>query len=333
MYVHNTLGRKYQLQRCTLEIGPCACRICGNTDVIILVESSSLVWALSLRFICSHRRALCQRVIKFALNIAASAAFRRHSNFSPFFSFSCVFFSAQSIHSFLDSQRRSLQFWLPSFLFLPCLHLPSLLLFARNGRPSDSFRSPVSLQFWHRHDEGLFHFFFLIDTVLTWFQRSIETVGGPDAKKARWSPTFAGQTNTSNSNNRDAFANYGYGPQASITQSAPFNNSPTSAVFGNNPLYTSTSLSINTQANGSGIPPQLSPNNIATFGQQQQQHGQQQQQSNQQQQSSPTGNGYSSFPTGYAAMHGMGLPGMNMLGNFSYNGQMVNFAQVILHGQ
>lgn len=156
----------------------------------------------------------------------------------------------------------------------------------------------------------------------------METVGGPDAKKARWSPTFAGQTNTSNSNNRDAFANYGYGPQASIAQSAPFNNSPTSAVFGNNPLYTTTSLSINTQTNGAGIPSQLSPNNVAAFGQQgqQQQHGQQQQSN--QQQSSPNGNGYSSFPTGYT-MHGMGLPGMNMLGNFTYNGQMANFAQVL----
>ena len=168
----------------------------------------------------------------------------------------------------------------------------------------------------------------LIDMLFIWFQRSMETVGGPDAKKARWSPTFAGQTNTSNSNNRDAFANYGYGPQASIAQSAPFNNSPTSAVFGNNPLYTTTSLSINTQTNGAGIPSQLSPNNVVAFGQQgqQQQHGQQQQSN--QQQSSPNGNGYSSFPTGYT-MHGMGLPGMNMLGNFSYNGQMANFAQVL----
>lgn len=163
----------------------------------------------------------------------------------------------------------------------------------------------------------------------------MDPVGGPDAKKARWSPTFAGQNSSaSNSNSRDAFANYGYGPQASIAQSAAFSNSPTSpAGFGGNPLYTTPALSINTQTNGTGMPSQLSPNNAAAAfaaqQTQQQQHGQQQQQQqSNQQQGSPNGNGYAGF--GGYNMLGMGLPGMNMLGNFPYNGQMANFAQVTL---
>jgi hypothetical protein len=170
------------------------------------------------------------------------------------------------------------------------------------------------------------------NTSLTVPKRSMDPVGGPDAKKARWSPTFAGQNSTSsNANARDAFANYGYGPQASIAQSA-FNNSPTStAGFAGSPLYTTPSLSVNTQSNGAGMPSQLSPNNAAAAfavqQSQQQQHGQQQQQqSNQQQQGSPNGSGYASF--GGYNMLGMGLPGMTMLSNFPYNGQMANFAQV-----
>jgi hypothetical protein len=167
----------------------------------------------------------------------------------------------------------------------------------------------------------------------------MENVGGPDAKKARWSPTFAGQNGTSsNSNNRDAFANYGYGPQASIAQSAAFTNSPTSAGFAANPLYTTPSLSINTQTTGNGMPSQLSPNNAAAAAfaaqqSQQQQHGQQQQQqSNQQQQGNQNGNGYAAGFAGYN-MLGMGLPGMNILGNFPYNGQMAGFAQVTTTSQ
>lgn len=179
------------------------------------------------------------------------------------------------------------------------------------------------------------YLFFALESQSDQFhKRSMENVGGPDAKKARWSPTFAGQNGTSsNSNNRDAFANYGYGPQANIAQSAAFNNSPTSAGFGANPLYTTPSLSINTQSTGNGMPAQLSPNNAAAAAfaaqqSQQQQHGQQQQ-SNQQQQGNQNGNGYATGFAGYN-MLGMGLPGMNMLGNFPYNGQMANFAQVTI---
>jgi len=157
----------------------------------------------------------------------------------------------------------------------------------------------------------------------------MEPVGGPDAKKARWSPTSsfpgpnsAGSATTSSP--RDAFANYGYGPQASIAQSG-FNNSPTSAGgFAGNPLYSTPSLSINTQTNGNGMSSQMSPNTAAAFAQQQQQQ--------QQQQASPNGSAYGGF--GAYNMLGMGIPGMNMLGGFPYNGQMPNFSQVTpVHAQ
>lgn len=181
---------------------------------------------------------------------------------------------------------------------------------------------------------------------LDMMKRSMDPIGGPDAKKARWSPTssFAAQNNGNVANNtRDAFANYGYGPQASISQSA-FNGSPLNGTgFAGNPLYSTPSLSINTQANGVAMNPQLSPNTAAAaFAVQQQQHQQQQQQQlqqhqqqqqqqnqqqQQQQQAGQNGNGYGGF--GGYNMLGMGLPGMNMnmLGSFPYNGQMANFGQ------
>lgn len=74
----------------------------------------------------------------------------------------------------------------------------------------------------------------------------MDGMGGPDAKKARWSP---------NSSPRDAFANYGYGPQTSMAQPFP---SPSNPGFGN-ALYSSPQLSINTQTNTVN-PPQPSPN-------------------------------------------------------------------------
>src|SRR5688572_24524495 len=96
----------------------------------------------------------------------------------------------------------------------------------------------------------------------------MEPVGGPDPKKARWSPTSGfpnpgNSPNGSGNSNRDAFANYGYGPQATIAQSN-FNNasSPTTG-FSGNPLYSTPSLTINTQTNGNGIASQLSPNTAA----------------------------------------------------------------------
>lgn len=154
-------------------------------------------------------------------------------------------------------------------------------------------------------------------------KRSMETVGGPDAKKARWSPTSAfpnqGNANGSGNATRDAFANYGYGPQASIAQ-ANFGNTPTSAGFSANALYSTPSLSINTQATNAGMASQLSPNAAAAAFQQQQS----QQQSQQGGQASPGAN-FANF--GGYNMLGMGIPAMNMLTGFPYNNQMANFHQ------
>jgi hypothetical protein len=154
----------------------------------------------------------------------------------------------------------------------------------------------------------------------------MDTVGGPDPKKARWSPpsNFANQNGASGANpNRDAFANYGYGPNASINQ--PFNGAGANGgAFAGSPLYSTPSLSVNTQANGAGMTSQLSPNTAAAaFAVQQQQ---QQQQAQQQQGAANGAAGYGGF--GGYNMLGMGLPGMNMLGSFPYNGQMANFGQV-----
>jgi RNA recognition motif-containing protein len=141
---------------------------------------------------------------------------------------------------------------------------------------------------------------------LDMMKRSMDPVGGPDAKKARWSPTFPQQNSGSNSaSNRDAFANYGYGPQASIAQSG-YGSSP----IGNSPLYSTPSLSINTQTNGSPMNPQMSPN-TANFPQQGQ----------------PSPNGSTPYGFGQYNMVGMGMPGMNMMGGFAYNGQMGGFNQ------
>lgn len=145
-------------------------------------------------------------------------------------------------------------------------------------------------------------------------KRSMEPVGGPDAKKARWSPTFSQNAagSPTGSSPHDAFANYGYGPQAGMAQPG-FNTSPSATPFGPNQLYSTPQLSINTQTNGSGMSAQLSPNSAAGFAQQQQQ------------QPSPGGQSpYGNF--GAYNMLGLGIPGMNMLG-FPYNGQMPNFSQ------
>src|SRR6267154_5332480 len=141
----------------------------------------------------------------------------------------------------------------------------------------------------------------------------MDAVGGPDAKKARWSPTFNPSTTsaaTPSAVTRDAFANYGYGPHAQINQ--PFQTS--SPAF-SNPLYSTPNLTINTAINGAGMNPQMSPANPAAFAQQQQQHHSPQ----------PNGVPYGGF--GYN-MLGMGLPGMNMLGGFTYGAQAGNYGQV-----
>lgn len=155
---------------------------------------------------------------------------------------------------------------------------------------------------------------------LDMMKRSMDTVGGPDAKKARWSPTFNASTTsvaTPSAATRDAFANYGYGPHAQINQ--PFQTS--SQAF-SNPLYSTPNLTINTTVNGAGMNPQMSPANPTAFAQQQ--HQQQHQHQHQQPQQ-PNGMGpYAGF--GYN-MLGMGMPGMNMLGGFPYGAQAGNFGQ------
>jgi hypothetical protein len=122
---------------------------------------------------------------------------------------------------------------------------------------------------------------------------------GPDAKKARWSPTSPSQS----ARPVDPFANYGYGPNASIQQQAgqAYGSSPSS------PLYATPNLSINTNAAASSpvVGAMPSPNSAAF---QQAQPGQ----------ASPiTGNGQYGF--GY----NMIMPGM--LNGFAYNGQMQGF--------
>lgn len=146
-------------------------------------------------------------------------------------------------------------------------------------------------------------------------KRPMDTVGGPDAKKARWSPTFPQNSSPPNSaSQRDVYANYGYGPQASINQTG-FNTSPSNSGFNGSPLYSTPSLSINTQTNGSAMGSQMSPNTAASFQQQQQQPA-----------PSPSGTpAYGGF--GSYNMIGMGIPGMNMIGGFPYTGQMANFSQ------
>ena len=142
----------------------------------------------------------------------------------------------------------------------------------------------------------------------------MDTAGGPDPKKARWSPNSFGTTNGGSSGNtRDAFANYGYGPQSSLSQ-GQFNTTPSNAFGG--ALYSTPSLTINTNTGGNnGLPSQLSPNpGGMSFGQQAQ---------------TPISANANSPYIGFGYnMLGMGLPGMNVLGTmggFPYNNQMNNF--------
>lgn len=139
----------------------------------------------------------------------------------------------------------------------------------------------------------------------------MDTTGGPDAKKARWSPTSFGNSGNG-SNNRDAFANYGYGPQAGMSQGG-FNGGSPSGGFASNALYSTPSLTINTASNGNGMPSQLSPNPASTFPQQVQ--------------TPISANGASPYLGFGYNMLGMGIPGMGVLGmgGFPYGAQMGNF--------
>ena len=153
----------------------------------------------------------------------------------------------------------------------------------------------------------------------------METVGGPDAKKARWSPTsFANGANASAPPaNRDAFSNYGYGPQAGLPANGFPAASPSSAFAqvpgaNGNPLYSTPALSVNTAVATNGMSQQMSPNTAGPYTPQSQQPPS----------ATPnSANPYSAF--GGYNMLGMGLPAMGVLGGFPYNGQMAaNFAQV-----
>ena len=158
----------------------------------------------------------------------------------------------------------------------------------------------------------------------------MESVGGPDAKKARWSPTSLNGTpgalsanssggttaaSSANVSTRDAFANYGYGPQASINQ--PAFQPSSSPAFTPTQLYSTPSLSINTGVGMNGQV-QMSPHPMTTAGfAQQQQHQQHQQQQGMQGQMGQFGYG----------MLGMGLPS-GMLGGFGYASPSGTFGQV-----
>lgn len=141
----------------------------------------------------------------------------------------------------------------------------------------------------------------------------MDTAGGPDPKKARWSQHSLNVTNGGNAgNNRDAFANYGYGPQSTLSQ-GQFNPSPSNGFGG--ALYSTPSLTINTNTGGNnGLPSQLSPNPGGNFGQQAQ---------------TPVSANANSPYLGFGYnMLGMGLPGMNVLGTmggFPYSNQMASF--------
>lgn len=133
-------------------------------------------------------------------------------------------------------------------------------------------------------------------------KRSMDTPGGPaESKKARWSPTSSTGNPASTSpstTQRDAFANYGYGPQASINQ--PQYNAATS------PLYTTGQQTLSVNVNGGQISPsQLSPGGT---------------QPGQTSPGASNGWGYNQ-----AAMLGMGMPSMNgmnvgMLGGYGFGG-------------
>jgi len=152
---------------------------------------------------------------------------------------------------------------------------------------------------------------------LDMMKRSMDAVGGPDAKKARWSPTSFGSNGTNGlSGNRDAFANYGYGPNANMQSG--YNGSPTNG-FNGNALYSTPQLSINTSTSANGMPSQMSPNTAGPFTPSQQQ---------------PSANGQNSPYPGFGGynMLGMGLPAMNMLNGFQYGNPMANFAQLQIPG-
>lgn len=167
----------------------------------------------------------------------------------------------------------------------------------------------------------------------------MELSGGPETKKARWSPnSFSAPSvaTNGNSNGRDLFANYGYGNQAAVNQAAAYGGAPGGGL-GNNlglgaqqqQLYSTPSLTVNTATNGIGMAGQMSPSSATSPfppSMQQQQHHQQM--------NGAGGNAAAAYAGfgGYNmnGMLGMGLPSMGMLGvgGFPYSPQIGSFQQV-----
>ena len=158
----------------------------------------------------------------------------------------------------------------------------------------------------------------------------MELSGGPESKKARWSPNAYASSATSvatNGNIRtDLFANYGYGNQAAVNQA-------TAAAFGSashlngNQLYSTPTLTVNTNTNGVSMASQMSPSSATSAFTPQMPQTQQPGQVN--------GGGAANVYGGYGGygmngMLGMGMPGMNMLGvgSFPYSPQIGSFQQV-----
>ena len=135
----------------------------------------------------------------------------------------------------------------------------------------------------------------------------MEMSGGPESKKARWSPNLSTGT-------RDLFANYGYGNQAAVNQAAA---ASVASGFGgashaHAQLYSTPTLTVNTAA-ASGMASQMSPSSATAGGFPHQQQQQQQV-------------GY-----GMNGMLGMSMsmPSMGMLsvGGFPYSPQIGSFPQ------
>ena len=167
----------------------------------------------------------------------------------------------------------------------------------------------------------------------------LELGGGPETKKARWSPSPATVNNANNNNNNgngrptDLFANYGYG-----NNHHPFNGS--GAANGHS-LYGAPSLTVNTSTNGMthglghglahghAMAPQMSPSSATSpFPPSQQSVQHQQAQQAQHMNGGAFGSG---------GMLNMGLPMGNMgmmsvggMGGFPYSPQIGSFQQVRL---
>lgn len=146
---------------------------------------------------------------------------------------------------------------------------------------------------------------------LDMMKRSLEAAGGPEAKKARWSPNSFAQASSPNGivqgagGARDPFANYGYGPNANLGFSNGSSNGFAGA--GNaSALYTTPQLTLNTNMTN------LAPGTVA------------------QGQMSPTSATAAFSPQSAQTQQGMFSP-YNMLGmglpammGFPYGGQVAN---------